>query len=67
MITELQVEKFLTKYYKPERLNAVEGRLQRMTQDRLQNIKDYGYAFISQHDSATGRAVKLFSTGKVWE
>jgi hypothetical protein len=57
----------VTKYYKPERLNAVEDRLQRMTQDRLQNIKDYGYAFISRHDSVTGRAVKLFSTGKVWE
>lgn len=65
-MTELQVERFLTKYYKPERLNACEGRLQRLTQDRLQNIKDYGYAFISRHDSMTGRVVRLFSSGKVW-
>ena len=63
-VTELQVERFLTKYYKPERLNACEGRLQRLTQDRLNDIKTHGYAIISCHDSVTGRAMKLFSNGK---
>jgi hypothetical protein len=54
--TEERVAKWNDSHYKPERLNSVDGRRERLIADRLSDLTRDGYALISRHDSLSGRA-----------
>lgn len=49
---------FIDKYYKQERLQEP-GRRERIIADRKNDLRMYGEALISRHDSVTGKLVTL--------
>ncbi len=55
----MTVTEFIDRYYKPSRLNADPGRRERIIADREEDLKLYGEALISRHDSVIGEAVTL--------
>lgn len=61
----------IKQYYKTERLTGRDGPVwgedysQMVITSRLEDIRKYGYTLISCHESVTGKAVKIYSGGRV--
>ena len=52
----LAIAHWIDRYYKPDRLNALPGRRERIIEDRVQDVERSGWTLISRHDSMTGKA-----------
>jgi hypothetical protein len=56
------IESFLQMYCKPERYNAkrCRGYTEGLIEHNRANIVQFGYTFLSEHDSITGQVVSYF-------
>lgn len=52
--TEMTVEEWVRRYYKPDRLNREPDSAERIVEDRKRDMELYGEAVISHHDAVTG-------------
>jgi hypothetical protein len=57
IVSAASVADFIDRYYKPDRLNDMPGRRERIIADRENDIANGEYAIITRHDSITGRCV----------
>ena len=59
-VDRVRVAEWIDRLYKPERLNALEWRRERIIEDRLSDLTRLGHALISRHDSVTGNPEWLY-------